>query len=596
MPENADNKRYQYNRSNRLLRKKFGQYLLPTMITMAAMSLNEFVDSMVVSRLLGSEGMAIVSLGAPLMLMVAAVFSLLGRGGATVYAFAVGKRDHEEAGRSFTSSMLAGALIGIVMMVLGNLFFNNLSGILCTDPMIKAHFDHYLRVLLLSVPLLITILIYVDFLPPAGLPGYATAVNVVANVVNIIMDYVYIRLAGMGVEGAAWATLTGYICALIVVIYAILRKKLKIYVSKNIAASMKNLPEIIKLGASDAVTQLGFTLQFAVSNGLAQSLAGISGVVAYSLCQQSLSVISIFLSALIGASSTIMAILHGQHDYRGQNTILVMALRSQLVAAIVCTAAFMVFAPQAAALYNITEAGQAAMAIRALRVFSICYLFRSTVIVYFRYLRVLGMAGYATLVSALDGFLGIIPVVLILTRFIGVEGIWWAYPVNSALVLAFILIRNRMILARSEGRYRGIFLRERDVEVKPVMDITITKDGEDIVGVSNRLQEICQENGIDSVNSMRAALAVEEMAVYASSHKKQDAYMDILVRIFEGNVEIDFRSLGIPFEDLDETGQDEMEVNMQVLRGVASNIENEYIMGMNATRITVAGKDAPGEA
>jgi len=95
---------------------------------------------------------------------------------------------------------------------------------------------------------------------------------------------------------------------------------------------------------------------------------------------------------------------------------------------------------------------------------------------------------------------------------------------------------------------------------------------------------------------MRAALAVEEMAVYSSNHKKQDAYMDILVRIFEGNVEIDFRSLGIPFENLDESGQDEMEVNMQMLQGVASHIDNEYIMGMNATRITVAGKAAQAEA
>ena len=596
MPANTDNRKYQYNRSNRLLRKKFGQYLVPTMITMAAMSLNEFVDSMVVSRLLGSEGLAIVSLGAPVMLMIAAVFSLLGSGGATVYAFAIGKRDHEEAGRSFTAAMLAGALIGIVMMLLGYLFFNGLAEALCKDPMIKAHFDHYLRVLLISVPLLITILVYVEFLPPAGLPGYATAVNVVANVVNIIMDYVYIRVVGMGVEGAAWATLTGYICALFVVVYAILRKKLKIHISKNIGASLKGLPEIIKLGAADAVTQLGFTLQYAVSNGLAQSLAGISGVVAYSLCQQSLSIISIFMSALIGASSTMMAVLHGQHDYRGQNTILVMALKSQLAATVVCVAGFIAFAPQAAALYNITEPGQAAMAIRALRVFSLCYIFRSPIIVYFRYLRVLGMAGYATLVSALDGFLGIIPVIMIMTQFIGVEGIWWAYPVTCALVLVFIIIRNRMILARSEGRYKGILLRERDVDVKPVMDITITKDATEIVGVSNRLQEICQENGIDSVISMRAALAVEEMAVYSSNHKKQDAYMDILVRIFEGNVEIDFRSLGIPFENLDESGEDEMEVNMQMLKGVASHIDNEYIMGMNATRITVAGKAATAEA
>ncbi len=44
-----------YSRSDRLLRKKFFQYLLPTMITYAALSLNEFVDSMFVSNLLDSK-------------------------------------------------------------------------------------------------------------------------------------------------------------------------------------------------------------------------------------------------------------------------------------------------------------------------------------------------------------------------------------------------------------------------------------------------------------------------------------------------------------------------------------------------------------
>ena len=83
-------------------------------------------------------------------------------------------------------------------------FFEPLSVIFCRDAALRATFEHYFRVLLMSALLLIVILTFVQFLPVAGLPRYATAVNVVANVVNIIMDYVYIRIFGMNVEGAAW--------------------------------------------------------------------------------------------------------------------------------------------------------------------------------------------------------------------------------------------------------------------------------------------------------------------------------------------------------------------------------------------------------
>ena len=579
-------KQYRYDRTNHLLRKKFRQYLLPTMITMAAMSLNEFVDSMVVSRLLGSQGMAIVGLGAPIMLAVAAVFCLLGSGGATVYAISLGKRDRESAGQSFTAAMAVGILVGILMMVLGLVFFKGLSGVLCTDPGIKAAFDDYLWVLLFSVPLLVSILTFVEFLPPAGLPGYCTAINIMANVVNIIMDYVYIRIFGMGVEGAAWATLTGYVSSLLIIFYAIFRKKLTLYISKNIAASMRFLKEIIKQGSSEAMSQVGFTLQYAVCNGMALKLVGVNAVVAYALCQQSLSVISIFMSALIGASTPILAVLHGQRDYRGQNILLKITLWAQFAVAVVCTASFIIFAPQAAALYNITESAQASMAIYALRVYSLCYLLRYGTGVFFRYLKIIGFAAYATLISALDGFLGIIPIVLIMCRLIGVDGIWWAYPINAVLVMAFMLIYNRKIRLQSNGRLRGILLRERDVDVKPVMDIPITDDSKDIAGISSTLQKICEEDGIDKSKAMRAALAVEEMAVFASNHKSQDTYMDVLVRLYDENVEIDFRSLG-PSIDVMEEEEKEMEVNVRMLRAVVSKIETEYIMGMNATRITI---------
>ena len=131
-------------RSNRLLFKKFSHFLLPTMITYAAVSLNEFADSMLVSRLLGSEAMAIVGLGMPLMLAMAAIYSLLGGGGATLYAIALGERDHEKAGRSLDAAVLVSLAAGLAMLLLGFLFFPWLSRLLCGNDVLRPEFDIYL--------------------------------------------------------------------------------------------------------------------------------------------------------------------------------------------------------------------------------------------------------------------------------------------------------------------------------------------------------------------------------------------------------------------------------------------------------------------
>ena len=575
-----------YSRSDRLLRKKFFQYLLPTMITYAALSLNEFVDSMLVSNLLDSDAMAIISLGMPLMLVMAAAYSLLGNGGAAIYALSLGRRDHDTAGKSLTAAIAGGLASGLIILVAGNLFFGTFSRMLCHDEALMPEFQVYFRVLLLSSPLLITILTFASFLPAAGYPRHSTFINVVANVINIAMDYVYIRVFGMGVEGAAWATLTGYVSGAVIVAALLAGKKIKVKATRDVIRSMDQMGEIIKRGGPDALTQIGFSLQFAFINAVAGNLAGTAGIVAFSLCIQMNSIVSIFVGALIGSSVPFLSVLHGQRDFRGEEGVLKTALKGQFVIVILSVAVLCLFAPQVAALYNITGAAEAALAVRAIRIYLLTFIVRGAVIVYFRYLMVIGFAGYASLVSALDGFAAIIPVAWIMSIMFGTDGLWFAFPVTAVLIMVFIIIRNHMIDKKEGGRLVGILLLEHDEGAEPVLDVTITNDASSISGISEVLQDVCESSGIDGHEAMKAALAVEEMAVYAANKKGQNAYMDILARIYKGNVEIDFRSLGPLFDPFEDTDEDMIE-NIRLLRGIASKIENDYVLGMNSTRITI---------
>jgi putative MATE family efflux protein len=577
-----------FSRTNRILRKKFAQYLFPTTVTYAALSLNEFLDSMLVSNMLGSEAMAVVSLGMPMMLLMAAVYSLLGSGGSTVYAVALGGRDRETAGRSLTASLTVGLAAGVLILAAGTVFFKPLARLLCRSEELMPRFEAYLRVLVLSAPILISILTFTSFLPAAGRPGLSMTVNVVANVVNIVMDCVYIRVFHMGVEGAAWATLTGYLAGAAVLGHFALRKKLGVTASGKLLPAPGTVKKIAAQGGPDAMTQIGLSLQFAVCNTLASACAGTDGIVAFSLCIQSSSIVSVFYGAMIGSSVPLLSVLHGQRDYSGETGILKTAMTGQGLVGILSACLFAIFAPQAAALYNVTDTAQAALAVHALRIYALTNIPRAAVIVYFRYLKVIGFTGYASLVSALDGFAAIIPAAWIMSGLLGADGLWWAFPASSALVLAFMLMRNMRIAARSGGRLKGPLLFENDTESTPVMDVTITKDPASITGISERLGQICEDCGVGRREAMRAALAVEETAVYIAGKKKQNSYVDVVVRLYKGTIEIDFRSLGAVFDPLADT-EDDIAENIRLLRGIASSVGNEYILGMNSTRIVISG-------
>ena len=578
----------EFTRSDRILRKKLSQYLFPTMASCAALSLSEFLDSMLVSNMLGSKAMAIINLGMPLMLVYAAVYCLLGNGAATVYAVFLGKRDHESAGKSMTVSIVVALAVGLIILFGGLLFFNPVSRLLCRSTDLLEQFDAYFRVLLLSAPFLTAILTFTTVLPSAGYPGYSMTVNVVANVVNIVMDVVFIRGFGMGVEGAAWATLTGYLVGLAVIVFLLLGKKIHIYASRKIGASFSLLKQVMEQGGPDAVTQIGFSLQFAVCNALASGLSGTAGIVALSLCIQANSMVSIFLGSIMGSSIPIMSLLHGQRDYSGEASVLRTALKWQITVAAFSTLILVVFSNQVAAIYNIRDASELPVAVQALRVYSLMLFLRSAVILYFRYLKIVGFAGYALLISALDSFGVIVPVAWLMSRIFGIAGLWWAFPTTAVLILAFVIIRNSIMVAHSDNHYRGLLLFENEEDSALIMDVTIGDDPASITGISEKMQEACERNGIVGRNAVLAALAVEEMAVYITGKKDHKAYMDILVRLDKGSVVIDFRCLGSVFDPLSDAEGDSWE-NVRMLRGIASSIGNEYTLGMNSTRIVIAG-------
>lgn len=76
------------------------------------------------------------------------------------------------------------------------------------------------------------------------------------------------------------------------------------------------------------------------------------------------------------------------------------------------------------------------------------------------------------------------------------------------------------------------------------------------------------------------------ICVYAANKKTQDSFMDVLVRLFKGNVEIEFRSLGVAIDPMVDVEED-LQVNLRVLRSVAKSIETEYVLGMNSVRLVI---------
>lgn len=577
-----------YARNGKILSNRFSAFLLPSILSGIATALDEFVDSIVVSNLLGSSAMSIVNMSMPLMTMYACIFMLLGTGGAAVYARSLGQMNRKGAGISFTGPLIAAVLISILVTLVGLFNINWLTALLCNVKSLQPGFSSYAKVVLISAPMIILLQFIVCYLPAAGYPKFSAALNLIANGINLVFDIIYIKFFNTGVEGAAYATLTGYGVAFALLFIALFLKKIHIQAATPKLSLIRKLPECIRFGSVYALGQLLISIKLTYSNHVAAQYAGENGVVAFSVCIQLMSIVSIFVSAAVGVMIPLGSSLYGQKDYQGVKIVMKRCIIFISVCMAACITFFEVFPQFAIILFSVKDAEAADICCVGIRIFSIMFLFRAVALAFIYELQIIGKTIYSLLLSVFDGFAGILLISMVLCPLMGVNGLWWAYVFSGIIMSAAVPLINFVYTRHHKPSLDVLTLLPKENEFSEVFSKTVTGKMPDYEEVIKQLNEFCLKRGLSKNQANIVSVAAEEMSVITLKHCKglRNSLTDIIVRISDSEFIMDFRSLGAPFDvmSIPDTGEFS---NLFVLKKISDDLTFDYVMGMNQTRITI---------
>lgn len=554
---------------------------------MAATSLNEFLDSIIVAQTLGMDSMSLVNMASPIIFVYSTIYTLMGLGGSTVYASLKGKLKKDEAASVFSLVMLILAIISTLIFVFQIIFFNPIVRLLSNGLTISDAFDDYILVLFISAPFIILLQGFLMFLPAEGKPQISMAINIIANVVNIIFDIVFTTVCKMQVMGAACATLTGYIIGGLVIIVLWYFNKCRIPLGKITKDTIATIREIIEKGTASAIGQFGLLAKISFSNQIAILYAGSTGIAVFSACNQTISITSIFLGGLLCAMTPILAILYSQEDYNGVQLLTKNIIRIDMFISLVLFLFFEVFSVQVLNAYGITHTDDLKMGISALRIFSIMYLFRQTVMVFIYYAQTVGRKNYAVALGIMEGFAGCITLTVVFTHFIGITGLWLAYPTSSMLILIGIILINRVISSSSGGRVNGFFLIPTEKENYSSLYFSLNANSSDISEFSSNILMDMKKMGIDEKRSTITAVACEELCIFINEQdKKHKPSIDVIVHISGNDIHINFCSVGSPFSIVETDNTDRFS-NLSVLYKLAKKVDYDYIIGLNETHLVL---------
>lgn len=186
--------------------RKLMCFTLPSIATMIFTSIYSVVDGVFVSNFVGKTPFAAVNLMMPFLYLIGVVGSMLGTGGSALVAKTLGEGDHPKANRIFSMLIVVCFGSGALFGMLGMLFLEPIARFLGADAAMMDSCLLYGRIMLLALPFFILEMMFQSFMVTAERPQLGFAFTVISGLLNILMDYLFIVVFGLGLSGAAWAT------------------------------------------------------------------------------------------------------------------------------------------------------------------------------------------------------------------------------------------------------------------------------------------------------------------------------------------------------------------------------------------------------
>ena len=189
---------------NKLLR-----FVFPSIVMMIFTSIYGVVDGLFVSNYAGKTAFAAINLIMPFIMALSALGFMVGTGGSAIVAKTLGEGKEKEANRYFSMLIYLTIFGGIVLSVLGILLARPVSIALGASGDLLDYCTLYGRITFLSLTPFMLQNVFQCFFVTAEKPKLGLLVIVLAGVTNMVLDYLFIAVFGMGLVGAAIATVCG---------------------------------------------------------------------------------------------------------------------------------------------------------------------------------------------------------------------------------------------------------------------------------------------------------------------------------------------------------------------------------------------------
>ncbi|MED4650346.1 MATE family efflux transporter [Bacillus pseudomycoides] len=425
------------------MKNLFISYLIPAVLGMVLMSVNIVIDAVMISRGVGANGLAGVNVAIPAFSIFFSISLWIGMGGATLYSIALGENKIERARSIFTQSMTVAVVIVGALMIICLWRIEDLAYLFGANEVILPYALDYLTVLLTFGMIYVLENILSTFIRNDGNPNLAMAGLIVTALLNIAFDYIFIFIFGWGVTGAAAATILSAAIGFLVLLSHFFRKS-SILKWTKFHFEWNTVKQIMVIGFPSftaeitvAIVTIGFNITF-------MKYAGELGVASYAIVN---SIHSMMLLVFLGVGAALQPIAsfhYGANLPERLKEGLNFAVKTAVVLGCVAIVSGLFFGKYIIGLFDVQSKELLTLTVTGMSLFFIQYVFFGYNIVYGEYFQSVRQTRKSILIILSRGLLLIIPLLWIMPKLFGVNGIWLVMPVSEVLTAIVVFGMNRI--------------------------------------------------------------------------------------------------------------------------------------------------------
>ena len=432
------------------------QYSWPAIVAMVAASLYNMVDSIFIGHGVGALAISGLAVTFPMMNLSAAFGSLVGSGAATLISINLGQKNYDKALKVFGNVIFLNLIIGISFSLVFLAFLKPILFFFGASDATIGYASEYMRIILLGN--VVTHMYYGlnAIMRSAGHPRIAMNATIAAVIINAILDPIFIFGMGMGIKGAAIATVIAQVVALSFQIWKFSNKNELLHFRRGIyRLKGRIISDIFSIGLSPFLMNLAACLVVILINYGLKNHGGDLAIGAYGIINR---FAFLFIMVVVGINQGMQPIVGYNYGAKLNDRVLDVLKKTIIFATMITTAGFImgILFPRTVVSLFTPDEELIRIASEGLRIVVLFFPIIGFQMVSGIFFQSIGKVNKAIFMSLTRQVLFLIPLLLIFPNIFGTKGVWWSMATadfSSSIVASILLIGQIRIFIKEKSEF-----------------------------------------------------------------------------------------------------------------------------------------------